>query len=85
MQKFMAINDDFIKVFTLVFDITPDKINIDLTQNDVMKWDSLSQMHLIVALEEAFNIKLELEEIVTMNSVKAIYDVIKKKGVNIIC
>ncbi|MBL50692.1 MAG: hypothetical protein CMG57_01885 [Candidatus Marinimicrobia bacterium] len=85
MQKFMAINDDFIKVFTLVFDITPDKINIDLTQNDVMKWDSLSQMHLIVALEEAFNIKLELEEIVTMNSVKAISDVLMKKGVNIIC
>tara|TARA_Y100001970_G_C13790408_1_gene629962 strand:- start:65 stop:310 length:246 start_codon:yes stop_codon:yes gene_type:complete len=81
----MAINDDFIKVFTLVFDITPDKINIDLTQNDVMKWDSLSQMHLIVALEEAFNIKLELEEIVTMNSVKAISDVLMKKGVNIIC
>ena len=81
----MAINDDFIKVFTLVFDITPDKINIDLTQNDVMKWDSLSQMHLIVALEEAFNIKLELEEIVTMNSVKAIADVLGKKGVKVIC
>jgi len=81
----MAINDNFIKVFTLVFDLTPDQINIDLTQNDVIKWDSLSQMHLVVALEQAFNIDLELEEIVTMNSVKSIADVLEKKGVKVIC
>ena len=81
----MAINVNFIKVFTQVLDLTPDQIHIDLTQNDVAKWDSLSQMHLILALEEAFNIKLELEEIVTMNSVKAIADVLDKKGVKLIC
>ena len=81
----MAINVNFIKVFTQVLDLKPDQIHSDLTQNDVAKWDSLSQMHLILALEEAFNIKLELEEIVTMNSVKAIADVLDKKGVKLIC
>tara|TARA_A100001037_G_scaffold179246_1_gene160846 strand:+ start:2044 stop:2289 length:246 start_codon:yes stop_codon:yes gene_type:complete len=81
----MAINVNFIKVFTQVFDLTPDQIHSDITQNDIAKWDSLSQMHLILALEAAFNIKLELEEIVTMNSVKAIADVLGKKGVKVIC
>ena len=81
----MAINDNFIKVFTQVFDLTPDQIHSDLTQNDVAKWDSLAQIHLVIALEQEFNVNLELEEIVTMNSVKAIADVLKKKGVKVIC
>ena len=80
----MAINDNLIKVFTQVFDLSQDQINIDLTQGDVAKWDSLAQMHLVVALEQEFKINLELEEIVTMNSVKAIADVLKKKGFNVL-
>ena len=36
----MAIDDKIIKIFTLIFDLHPDQIHIDLTQNNVVKWDS---------------------------------------------
>ena len=80
----MAISNDLIEVFTQVFDLRPEQININLTQDNVSKWDSLAQMQLVVALEQTFDINLELEEIVTMNSVKAIAKVMRKKGVKVL-
>jgi acyl carrier protein len=79
----MAINASLKEIFTQVFDLATDRINIDLTQKDIAKWDSLAQMQLVVALEQRFKINLELEEIVTMDSVKTIADILEKKGVNV--
>jgi len=76
----MVINDKIIKVFTLIFDLTPNQIHIDLTQNDVVKWDSLAQMQLVAALEKEFNIELKLDEVVTMISLRAIINILEKKS-----
>jgi len=80
----MDSKEKFKRVFTQVFDLPPDQINIDLTQNEVAKWDSLAQIELVVSLEEVFNINLQLEEIILMNSVKSIADILQKKGVTVL-
>ena len=83
IHEYMDINSKLIKVFTNVFDLSLDEIHVNLSQDDVAKWDSLGQMELIVALEKEFNITLELEEIILMNSIKNIARVLVKKGIQI--
>lgn len=77
----MAIDCRIIKIFTMIFDLQEDQIHIGLTQNDVVKWDSLAQMQLVVALENEFNIELKIDEVVTMISLRAIIDMLEKKSV----
>lgn len=75
------IKQGIINIFAQIFDLTPDQITDELSDKDVAKWDSLAQMQLVVAIEQAFKINLELEEIITMNSVKKIIKILEKKGV----
>ena len=76
----MVIDDRIIKVFTMIFDLHPDQIHIDLTQDNVVKWDSLAQMQLVVALEQEFDIELKIDEVVTMISLRAIINMLEKKS-----
>lgn len=55
-------------------------ITDDLTMQDVDSWDSLKHMELIVSLEEAFGLQLTFDEIVAMQSVRAIKRVLRAKG-----
>lgn len=45
------------------------------------KWDSIGQLNLVIELESEFNVSLEPEEIVDMNSFDAIIRILKNKGV----
>ena len=65
----------------MIFDLQEDQIHIGLTQDDVVKWDSLAQMQLVVALENEFNIELKIDEVVRMISLRAIIDMLEKKSV----
>lgn len=51
-----------------------DEILLTSDRNSIKTWDSLTQINLIVALEDAFDIEFSPEEIANMNSIKAIVD-----------
>ena len=53
----------------------------DTAIHDSANWDSLTHMELIVMLEEKFRIELTQDEIVAMASVKAICQILEKRGV----
>jgi acyl carrier protein len=46
---------------------------------DVVDWDSTNHVRLIVAIEEAMNIRFETDEITQLESVAALVDLIQTK------
>ena len=57
-----------------------DKVSDELTMQDSDVWDSLKHMELIVSIEDEFDVELSADDIVNMLSVKAIRDILQKKG-----
>ena len=51
------------------------------TMDSVTSWDSIGQMSLIAMLEETFNIELKPDDIIGINSYKAV--ILKKYGIEI--
>ena len=57
------------------------KITPTLRAEDFAAWDSLGQVNLMMALEQTFDLYLEVEEFAELNSVPAILDLLKARGV----
>lgn len=55
------------KVFMETFEITEEKLN-DLRYQDIEAWDSVGHMGLIAALEDAFNIMMDTDDIIDFSS-----------------
>lgn len=51
----------------------------DMTADDVEDWTSLTHINLILAVEEAFEIKVRSNEIEKLTDVRALIDLIEKK------
>jgi acyl carrier protein len=79
----MDINDKLTEVFKEVFDLSAEQIKPELKKDDVVKWDSLAQMELVVSIEKKFNIELKLQEIVNMDSIEAIIEILNSKEIKI--
>lgn len=66
-----------------VFGLKAQNIREDMSRDDVVSWDSLKQMDLVMTLEREYDIELELAEIPRMKSVAAILTVLREKGVDV--
>ena len=54
-------------------------ITPEMTANDVDKWDSLSHLTMIAKVEETFEIKFKLKELIKMKNVGDMLNNIKEK------
>jgi acyl carrier protein len=68
-----------------VFGLPTAEIRTSLKQSEVDSWESLKQMDLVVSLETAYDISLEITDIVRMTSVLEIIAVLTEKGVIFDC
>lgn len=66
-----------------VFGMKPSEIKAELGREDIDSWDSLKQMDLVMSLERAYDISLDMEDIVRMTTVAAIMEVLAAKGVSL--
>ena len=69
------VNDIFIDIL----DNDQIKLNEDTTVLDVEEWDSLTHIHLVVAIEKRFNIKFTTTETQSWNNVGELIDSVTKK------
>ena len=53
------------------------------TMESVVKWDSIGQMTLVATIEDAFNIELEPDEVMSFVSYAAGIDVLKNHNIEI--
>ena len=60
------IEDKLKEIMALVFDVSEDAINEDTSPDDLDNWDSIGSVNLITALEEAFDVEFEEEDILEM-------------------
>ena len=68
-------------VFREIFDNEELEIHDATAAKDVPGWDSLAQVKLIIALEEAFEIKFSTHEIVAMTCVGDLKKSLYTKGI----
>ena len=62
----MSNKDKYDKVFVEIFSIEKDSLS-GLEYNSIPQWDSVGHMGLIAALEETFDIMMEMDEIINFS------------------
>ena len=66
------------KIIKTVSDVLKSEVNVNTSQKNCGKWDSLMHIHIMIALENAFDLSFEPEEIAQMISIRCIEQTIKK-------
>lgn len=77
------MNKRLLGILAEVFGLRSEQILPDLSRDDLGNWDSLKQMDLVISLEREFNIVLEIDDIIKMDSVGNIAKVLVTKGVDL--
>jgi len=79
----MSNSEKYDKVFIDCFSVDKAKLEKNLEYNSIPEWDSVGHMTMIAALEEAFNIVFEMDDIIDFSSYKVGKEILKKYKVNI--
>ena len=77
----MSNNQKYIEVFVSSLSIDKKIVNEKLEYNEIPEWDSIGHMTLMSALEEAFNISLETDDIVDFSSYKKGKEILEKYNI----
>ena len=77
----MSAEDKYNQAFIEVFEIEEDQLTDSLEYQSITAWDSVGHMALMAALEDAFDVMLEMDDIVDFGSYKTGRQTLKKYGV----
>ena len=75
----LDIEKRIIFIMSEVFDINKDTIKDDSSTNNLVEWDSMNHMNLIVALEEEFKCDFDEDDIENMVSFEIMKTIIENK------
>ena len=75
------MNQDIQNLVADVLQMPAAAITENVAMKDLEAWDSLKHMELVVAVEQNFQIQLTFDEILLMQSVGAIENVLRQRGV----
>ena len=71
------------KVFIETFNVKEDKLKNNLEYDSIPEWDSVGHMTMVAALEEAFDIVLEMDDIIDFSSFNYGKEILKKYEIEI--
>ena len=66
-------------IFSEVFNVAISVINDKSSPDNIESWDSLKHTHLIVALEESFNISFVPDEMIEMLNFGLVKNIVEEK------
>jgi acyl carrier protein len=75
-----ALEDKFFTILSSMLTVPREKLDRDSSRETLSQWDSLGHMHLMLALEDEFDIEFDDAEIATLNSAGALLDVVATRG-----
>jgi acyl carrier protein len=75
--------DTVVAVFARVLGITPVTISDDLRYATIPQWDSIAHMSVVAALEEAFGVMIDMDEVIDMSSVGKAREILRKHGATV--
>lgn len=67
------------EVFQDVFDDETIHVNDETTADDIEDWDSLEHINLVVAIENKFDIKFNMNEVTSLENVGQMVDIIMER------
>ena len=70
--------DELIELISEIIDVPRDKIDGNSGPASLPEWDSLAHLCIIAALEEKYNIKLDMNRIALIKNIIDIENLIKK-------
>jgi len=70
-------------VFIENFGVKPEDLNEKLVYQSITEWDSVGHMGLVAAIEENFNILIDIDDIIEFGSYTIGIDILKKYGVEL--
>lgn len=71
------------KMFAEGLGINEDAVTDDLTYQSIKQWDSVGHMAVIAAIESAFDIMMDTDDIIDMSSFAKAKEIIQKYGIDI--
>ena len=69
-----------IGIISEVLNTDDNQINLKSASDNIKNWDSLNHVKLILACEEAFNIKFDVQDIDDLKNVKDLISLIENKA-----
>lgn len=78
----MSNNEKLQNILATILQIGPDTIRDDLTAEDVDTWDSLNHIALMGALEQEFNVQIDIERVEDSQSVGALKAILTDLGIS---
>lgn len=72
--------DRVVESFARVLSIAPDRITDDLRYASIPEWDSIAHMAVVAALEDAFGVMIDMDDVIDMNSVGKAREILAKYG-----
>ncbi len=78
----MSNNEKLQNILATILQIGPDTIRDDLTAEDVDTWDSLNHIALMGALEQEFNVQIDIERVEDSQSVGALKAILTGLGIS---
>ncbi len=77
----MSNKDKYNEAFKEIFEIEDGQLNDDLEYQSIDTWDSVGHMSLMAALEDEFDIMLEMDDIIDFGSYATGIKTLEKYGV----
>ncbi len=73
-------NDRVIEAFVRVLGLAPERVTDDLRYGSIPEWDSIAHMSVVAALEEAFGVMIDMDDVIDMSSVGKAREILAKHG-----
>jgi len=77
----MTSKQKYDQVFIDSFSVDENTLAAGLEYNSIPQWDSIGHMAMVASLEEAFNISMETDDIVSFSSYNKGFEILAKYGV----
>ncbi|QIL21508.1 acyl carrier protein [Thermomonas sp. HDW16] len=72
--------DQIIATFARTLGIDASQVTDELRYNTIPQWDSIAHMSVVAALEEAFGIMIDMDDVIDMSSVGKAREILRKHG-----
>ena len=76
------MNDDVKKLIIEILKIEEERYSEELEIGDIPEWDSANNVKIIQALEEKFQINIDITDAIEIEGVSDILIILKKYGIN---
>ncbi len=78
----MSTFDRLQEIMASTLELSKDAIRENSTMAEIEEWDSLGHVHIMVALEQAFDLYMDVEDFAELDSVPAILQYLASENVS---